>query len=373
MAKQKTPTIDEFLLISGAYDGAVFVFKVSVGKEKDLSKIEVSPYMHMHDHVGTVISASYFPAKKLLVTGGSDMGIRVYNARTRKAVGFLNEHDGPVSALAFAESYLLSAGGDGKLCLYDTKEFEPLLTMKGHKQGVGSIKSDICSIVVHPSQKMAFSACTTDSSIRLWDLLEGSCVYSVKMTSATSQTPRRMLGMEMREGTMLLWDERSVTLHSMEREDIRIPNSIFDITAIQKDAIEQQASTTERISAAAFWRDSNHVLIGTNHGNIYSVVFTVVKEEGKSDAESEWKYQVLGSQRVSEGSAPSSSSSYVCRVKGIKELETRGNVSLVAVAMSDGEVSVCRVVLSGSKVLLTKLKSVYIQNRLTVFQAMSFE
>jgi protein MAK11 len=114
---------------------------------------------------------------RYLVSGGSDEVIkysilrfctynRIYDLKKRKDLGSLVQHNGAITALQFySKTHLLSASEDGTICIWRTRDWECMATMKGHKGRVNGMR-------VHPSGKIAISV-GKDKALRLWNLMTG--------------------------------------------------------------------------------------------------------------------------------------------------------------------------------------------------------
>jgi protein MAK11 len=91
---------------------------------------------------------------------------RIYDLKKRKDLGSLSQHIGAVTALQFySRTHLLSASEDGTICIWRTRDWECMATMKGHKGRVNGM-------CVHPSGKIGISV-GKDKALRLWNLMTG--------------------------------------------------------------------------------------------------------------------------------------------------------------------------------------------------------
>lgn len=103
----------------------------------------------------------------IMVSGGTDELLRIYNLQKKKEVGELSNHQGSVeSVAAIGAEHILSGGKDGLLCVWKTAGWECIHELKGHKPG------QVTGIAVHPKGRVAFST-SRDNSLRLWDLSTG--------------------------------------------------------------------------------------------------------------------------------------------------------------------------------------------------------
>lgn len=81
---------------------------------------------------------------------------------------------GSVTHLSFpTRTHLLSASEDGTICLYHTRDWAVLATLKGHRDRVNDL-------AVHPSAKVCLSV-GKDRTLRMWDLMRGKGSASMKI------------------------------------------------------------------------------------------------------------------------------------------------------------------------------------------------
>ena len=120
-------------------------------------------------HLGPITAlAGHFPR---FATGSSDETLRVYDIRKLRELGTLSTHASTISAVAMPSPHrLLSAAQDGGILLSAGRQWEAVVTLKGHK-------GPITALSLHPSNKCLISASDTDRSIRTWNLLTGICVF----------------------------------------------------------------------------------------------------------------------------------------------------------------------------------------------------
>ena len=86
---------------------------------------------------------------------------------------------GSITYLDFpTRSYLVSASEDGTICLFRTRDWFLLRTLKGHKGRVNNF-------AIHPSGKLALSV-GKDRALRMWDLIRGKGSASTKLGKGQS-------------------------------------------------------------------------------------------------------------------------------------------------------------------------------------------
>lgn len=159
-------------------------------------------------------------AGSVVVTGGADDQLHLFNMRSNTDLGFLvNPAEGPVPCVAFVKSQesqkpnLLLSGtfhaasvslwqpiqgcdahsfpagatasalpvtrsmcvgsSSGSICVWRAEGWEHVKAMSGHKDLVSGIRP-------HPSGKLALSV-SRDKQMRLWDLNKGSCAYQAAL------------------------------------------------------------------------------------------------------------------------------------------------------------------------------------------------
>ncbi|KAF8630537.1 hypothetical protein AX15_002858 [Amanita polypyramis BW_CC] len=177
-----------FKIVAGTYEKLLYGLdaRVSVSSDADgpgssggstKQKLEftLKPIFAFPAHVSYIKAVAASPhGGKWLATGSADEIIKVWDLRRRKEVGGLMHHQGSITHLHFpSRSHLLSASEDGTLCLFHTRDWTVLRTMKGHKASVNAI-------AVHPSGKVALSV-GKDKTLRMWDLMRGKGVASTKL------------------------------------------------------------------------------------------------------------------------------------------------------------------------------------------------
>ncbi|KAK9487408.1 WD40-repeat-containing domain protein [Lipomyces starkeyi] len=187
-------------VITGSYEHNLLCLSLTAGISAFSSKTLAdagssdanffTPVFHFAPHTASIRSIAH--AKRYLVTGGNDEHIRLYDLQKRKEIGTLMYHEGTVTCLEFVNAtlavednleeksaggngkWLLSAGEDGKVLVWRTKDWEVLANMKGHKGAVNDIS-------VHPSGKIALSV-GRDRTLRLWNLMTAKNASVLKLT-----------------------------------------------------------------------------------------------------------------------------------------------------------------------------------------------
>ncbi|XP_022068928.2 p21-activated protein kinase-interacting protein 1-like [Acanthochromis polyacanthus] len=151
-------------LIAGSYEQITFGYRVKTDEKEWTAKAN---FTH-HAHTASVSSVA--TSERFVVTGSKDETIQLYDMKKRIEHGALLHHDGSITCLEFyGSSHLLSGGEDGLLCVWSTKKWECLKSIKAHK-------GHVTSMSVHPSGKLALSV-GTDKTLRTWNLVNGRSAF----------------------------------------------------------------------------------------------------------------------------------------------------------------------------------------------------
>lgn len=111
-----------------------------------------------------------------LATGSDDETVKIYNLKKRSEAAILDHHSGSITCVSFFNNeYLFSSSLDGKISIIRIKDYALLHSLEGHKKGV-------TWFAVHPSGKVLLSV-GANLSLKVWDLLRGTCTYSMRLDS----------------------------------------------------------------------------------------------------------------------------------------------------------------------------------------------
>ena len=178
----------KILVAVGSYERILFGIDVELSISEDGEKVSstikrVLPYRLIRDlsSVSLVVLDSSLPVVVMRLLGTLLASFLPHQTlleflmlRGEKDVGSLSQHDGSVTALAFAgSSHLLTGGEDGRIGLFRTKDWECLHVLR-HKK-------PIHSLAVHPSKKVLLSV-GKNRSIKLWNLMTCKQAHASKLT-----------------------------------------------------------------------------------------------------------------------------------------------------------------------------------------------
>uniref|UniRef100_V9KNS9 p21-activated protein kinase-interacting protein 1-like protein n=1 Tax=Callorhinchus milii TaxID=7868 RepID=V9KNS9_CALMI len=150
------------LLLAGSYEQILFGFQL-----KAQSWDAEADFTH-HAHTASLTAVAV--NNRYVATGSKDETIQLYDMTKKVDHGSLLHHDGTITCLEFhGNKHLLSGGEDGLLCVWGTKKWECLKSIRAHKGHVSSLS-------VHPSGKLALSV-GTDKTLRTWNLIDGKSAF----------------------------------------------------------------------------------------------------------------------------------------------------------------------------------------------------
>ena len=191
-----------FKVVAGSYEKLLYGLEGSFAEETDdnepsKKRLRLKPIFIFPAHIACVKAVAASPdGGKWLATGSTDESIKIWDLRRRKEHGSLAQHEGlillsspfsrrltdrlgSITHLSFpTRSHLISASEDGTICIFRTRDWILLRSLKGHKGRVNSV-------AVHPSMKVALSV-GKDRTLRMWDLMRGKGSASTKLGKGAS-------------------------------------------------------------------------------------------------------------------------------------------------------------------------------------------
>lgn len=129
---------------------------------------------------GAVNSVAFSPDGKLLASGSSDSGIRLWDVEKREMVGEICGGEGSINSVAFSPDgkLLASAGKDSKIRLWEVSSLvgevnkcdlvnsNPFKVLYGHRD-------EVWSVTFHPNGKVLASN-SKDKTVKLWNTEQGT-------------------------------------------------------------------------------------------------------------------------------------------------------------------------------------------------------
>ncbi|XP_049679978.1 p21-activated protein kinase-interacting protein 1 isoform X1 [Accipiter gentilis] len=213
-------------LVAGCYEQVLFGFAA-----RPAESWTVVPVFTHHAHSASLSAVAV--NNRYVVTGSRDETIQIYDMKKKIEHGALLQHNGTITCLEFyGTAHLLSGAEDGLICIWNTKRWECLKSIKAHK-------GHVTSLSIHPSGKLALSV-GTDKTLRTWNLVEGRSAFIKNLKQ---------------NAHIIKWSpdgERYVTV---------ITNKV-DIYKLDTASITGTITTEKRISSLRFITDSILAIAG---------------------------------------------------------------------------------------------------------------
>lgn len=121
------------------------------------------PEMELKGHIQEVEALTYSPDGKVLVSGGWDNTLKVWNAETGELVNSFKAHDGSIRCMAFSRDskMLITGSRDNSIKIWDTT-WSVKYSLFGHVNTINCV-------LIDPSLRYAYSG-GADASLKVWDL-----------------------------------------------------------------------------------------------------------------------------------------------------------------------------------------------------------
>ncbi len=147
---------DSTMLVSGGKDSLIILWNIKT--QKIIQKLDY--------HKGVVTSVKFSPDQSLIASGSSDNTAILYNLPLNQTAFKLTKHTGDVSALAFDTSgkTLATASEDKTIMLWNTQTGELINELKEHKRFVRDIKFN--------STSTRLISCDDNSELLIWKTID---------------------------------------------------------------------------------------------------------------------------------------------------------------------------------------------------------
>jgi len=156
-------------------------------------------------HNASLLTASFSPDGRRVVTASEDHTARVWEAATGKAVGQLLRHDGRVNSAVFSPDgkWVVTASEDSAARLWEADSGKLLSIFQGHTDAV-------TDAVFSPDGKWVLSA-SKDGTTRLWEAATGNAVgeplqHNGVVYSAEFSPDGKWMVTACSDGTARLWE-----------------------------------------------------------------------------------------------------------------------------------------------------------------------
>ena len=133
-------------------------------------KIKKNRYTVLNGHSEAVLSVSFSPDNKYLVSGSFDESIRLWSLLTKETLVVYKGHFSPVLSVKFSPltNYFASGGCDRTAKIWSISTALPLRQFSGHLSDV--------EIVEFHENGLYLATAANDKTVRLWCIESGECV-----------------------------------------------------------------------------------------------------------------------------------------------------------------------------------------------------
>lgn len=208
-------------VIAGCYEQILFGYRVDRNGET------WSPVADFTHHAHTASLSAVAVSDRYIATGSKDETIYIYDMKKRVEHGTLLHHHGTISCLEFyGNTHLISGAEDGLICIWSTKKWECLKSIKAHK-------GHVTSVSVHPSGKLALSV-GRDKTLRTWNLIEGRSAFIKNIKQ---------------EAHIVQWSPKG-------EKYIVVVNNKVDVYQLETASLSGSITNEKRISSVSFFTES---------------------------------------------------------------------------------------------------------------------
>ena len=163
-----------------------------------------------------------------LASASADETVKIYDVSTKREGVTLLGHNGSVNKVGWAndsgETYLLSGGDDGIVCLWRKRDWKLIKELRGSG-------SSITGMAVHPSSKVVVSI-GKDGKLNMWDLIKGKVAFSAKL-KMESKKGWDVVWEKGKGGCYALWNESMVAVYSAAGKLVRTLECENEVCAVE--------------------------------------------------------------------------------------------------------------------------------------------
>ncbi|XP_078282863.1 p21-activated protein kinase-interacting protein 1-like [Rhinoraja longicauda] len=228
--------VGPLVVLGGCYQQVLFGYRLREWRQSWDAEADFTHHAHTASVTVVAVNDQY------VATGSKDETIHLYNMKKKIDQGSLLHHNGTITCLEFFENtHLISGAEDGLICVWDSKKWECLKSIRAHKGHVSSLS-------VHPSGKLALSV-GTDKTLRTWNLINGKSAFikSIKQNAH-----------------IVLWSPSGDSY-------VVVSNNQLDIYSLQTASVSGVITCDQRISSVKYITESIIAIAGDEeHVRLYN-------------------------------------------------------------------------------------------------------
>jgi WD40 repeat protein len=236
-------------------------------------------------HQSWVMTVAWNPKRPILVSGGLDDTIRVWNWQTGQVLYTLAGHDRGVNSVAIGTGgqVLVSCGDDAAVRVWNLSEGTLLHTLKGHLR-------DVTAVAIG-SQGFLLASGSKDGTIKLWTLDKGNLIKTLSGSAGMIKTVALAANDDILvsgglDNTVRLWNPqtaanlRVLTGHINTVNQVAVSPDDRLIASASKDRtirlwdlatgnlLQTLQGHTQEVNTVSFFPDSQRLASGSSDGTV---------------------------------------------------------------------------------------------------------
>lgn len=237
---------DGRLLVSGGADSAIKIWDLQLGRE----------LRTLNRHTGGVRAVRFSPDGKTIASGGVDGKLKIWDLASGQELKDIQAHASAVNSLAFSQDgrYLATGGADTAIKIWEVASWKELWALSGHSGWVTALAFD-------PVVAETLASGGADGEVRLWDVKSGKLLKALvghkKGVRALAYSPDgQTLASGGLDASVRLWQSpRGKRLETIEGKSGPLLAVAFSSDGSQ--LITAAADRTTKQYSVGSWRETN--------------------------------------------------------------------------------------------------------------------
>ncbi len=236
--------------------------------------------MTIQGHAGAVWAVTIHPVTPIVVSGGGDRLVKVWDLETGELLQVMEGHQAGVKTVAFAceGRRVVSGSWDKTIKIWDLTTGVCLDTFSGHSDTV-------TSLAVHPTSLFVASG-SCDGTVKLWDLEKRTCRFTIaaqgeggEVTALAIHPTGRYLVSAIAGGAPMIWDLQ-------EKRGTALVGHTAAVTAVAFHPVGQRIISSSLDHTIKIWEFGSGKCIDSIPYNYFGDVVTLaISEDQRSGRE----------------------------------------------------------------------------------------